>query len=62
MYKHISYYEVLNISEDASAEDIRQSYRKHIKIWHPDLHPGDEQAAIKTQEINEALRHQLCLA
>lgn len=54
MDKNITYYDVLEIAEDASAEDIRQAYRKLIKIWHPDLHPGDEKAALKTQEINEA--------
>ena len=49
-----TYYDILEIAEVASAEDIRQAYRKLIKIWHPDLHPGDESAAIKTREINEA--------
>lgn len=54
MEKKITYYDILEITEDASAEDIRQAYRKLIKIWHPDLHPDDEKAALKTQEINEA--------
>lgn len=49
-----TYYDILEIAEVASAEDIRQAYHKLIKIWHPDLHPGDESAAIKTREINEA--------
>ena len=54
MDKKITYYDILEITEDASTEDIRQAYRKLIKIWHPDLHPDDENAALKTQEINEA--------
>ena len=49
-----TYYDVLNISADASAEEIKQAYRDLIKRWHPDLHPGDESAAIKAREINEA--------
>lgn len=49
-----SYYEILNISENSSEKDIKEAYRKLIKVWHPDLHPGDEEAVIKTQEINEA--------
>ena len=47
-------YEILEITEDAASDDIKQAYRNLIKIWHPDLHPDDEQAAAKTQSINEA--------
>ena len=54
MSKKNTYYDVLEISENASEEDIKQAYRNLIKIWHPDLHPGDENAAIKTRAINEA--------
>ena len=54
MNKKNTYYDVLEISENASEEDIKQAYRNLIKIWHPDLHPGDENAAIKTRAINEA--------
>ena len=49
-----TYYDVLNINKNASAEEIKHAYRKLIKLWHPDLHFGDENAVIRTREINEA--------
>lgn len=54
MISNKTYYECLEISESASAKEIKLAYRKLIKKWHPDLHPGDEYAIERTQEINEA--------
>ena len=48
------YYEVLGISKDASADDIKKAYRKLAKMYHPDMHPGDTEAEEKFKEANEA--------
>ena len=48
------YYEVLGVTKDASADDIKKAYRKEAKKYHPDLHPGDKEAEAKFKEINEA--------
>ncbi len=40
MQQDKTYYEVLDLPEDASAEELKQAYRSLIKIWHPDLYPG----------------------
>lgn len=49
-----SFYEILGVSKDASADEIKSSYRKLARQYHPDLHPGDEEAANKFKEISEA--------
>lgn len=50
----IDYYKILEITEDASDEQIKQAYRKLAKKYHPDSNPGNESAALKFQEITEA--------
>ncbi len=48
------YYEVLGVSKDASADDLKKAYRKLAKQYHPDLNPGDKTAEAKFKEVNEA--------
>lgn len=48
------YYEVLGVNKNASDDEIKNSYRKLAKKYHPDLHPNDAEAANKFKEINEA--------
>lgn len=47
-------YKVLGLEPNASDEDVKRAYRKLAKKYHPDLNPGDEEAARKMQEVNEA--------
>ncbi len=47
-------YQVLGVSRDASDEEIKKAYRKLAKKYHPDLHPGDQEAAKQMQRINAA--------
>ena len=49
-----NYYEILGVSKTASADEIKAAYRKLAKQYHPDLHPGDAEAARRMNEINEA--------
>lgn len=48
------YYEILNISKDASQDEIKSSFRKLAKKYHPDLNPDNKEAEQKFKEINEA--------
>lgn len=47
------YYEVLGVSRDASAEEIKKAYRRLAFQYHPD-HNRDAGAEEKFKEINEA--------
>ena len=47
-------YSVLGVSKDASEEEIKSAYRRLAKKYHPDLNPGDPEAARKMNEINAA--------
>ena len=47
-------YEVLGLPHGASEEEVTKAYRKLAKKYHPDLNPGDEEAARKMSEVNEA--------
>ena len=54
MAQETTHYSVLRVSEDATAEEIKQAYRRLVKLWHPDLHPDDMSAQKRMAEINEA--------
>ena len=48
------YYEVLGISRDASASEVKKAYYKAAKKHHPDTNKGDDNAAKKFAEATEA--------
>ena len=47
-------YQILGVDPSASDEEIKRAYRKLAKKYHPAANPGDEYAARKMQEINDA--------
>lgn len=49
-----NYYKTLGVSKDASADEIKRSYRKLAREWHPDVAKDKPDAEHKFKEINEA--------
>ena len=47
-------YEVLDVPKNASIQDIKKSYRKLAKKYHPDLNPGNKEAEKKFKAISHA--------
>src|SRR3954454_16740165 len=47
-------YEILGISREAAAEDVKKAYRQMALKYHPDRNPGDKEAEKKFREAAEA--------
>jgi molecular chaperone DnaJ len=48
------YYETLKVDRKASQDDIRKSYRRLARKYHPDLNPGDKAAEDRFKKLQEA--------
>lgn len=52
--KKRDYYEVLGVSKNADAAEIKKAYRKLALKYHPDKNPGNKEAEEKFKEAAEA--------
>ena len=53
-YLEKDYYKVLGVAKTASADEIKQSYRKLARKYHPDANKGDSKSEERFKEISEA--------
>jgi tetratricopeptide (TPR) repeat protein len=49
-----NFYQILNVSPNATARQIKKAYVKLIKQFHPDKNPKDPESGERTKSINEA--------
>lgn len=48
------YYKVLGVPQSATRAEIKTAFRKLAKKYHPDRNPGNQKAAQRFRQINEA--------
>ncbi len=48
------YYQILGVKKDAKNDDIKKSYRRLARKFHPDVNPNDKAAEEKFKEVQEA--------
>jgi molecular chaperone DnaJ len=48
------FYKVLGVTKDVSDAELKKTYRKLSRKYHPDTNPGDAKAEAKFKEISEA--------
>jgi curved DNA-binding protein len=49
-----NYYDILDVPRGATNDDIKRSYRRLARQYHPDLNPGDKSAEDRFKDIGEA--------
>ena len=48
------YYAILGLTKTASADEIKKTFRKLARKYHPDMNPGNKEAEARFKEVNEA--------
>ena len=48
------FYRILGVADNATPDEIKKSYRKLAKQYHPDANPNDAAAAERFKEVSEA--------
>ena len=49
-----NYYQILDLEPTASPEEVKKSYRKLAKVWHPDRNNNSPESVSRFKLISEA--------
>lgn len=49
-------YRLLGLTTQASRDEVKASYRRLVRLYHPDVNPGDESAHEKFIQLHEAYK------
>jgi DnaJ-class molecular chaperone len=49
-----SYYDILEVKNNATLDEIKKSYKQLARKWHPDKNPSNNEAEIKFKDISHA--------
>lgn len=53
-FRHDDPYQVLGLTHGASPAEITRAYRLRARTWHPDVRPGDPDAAAQFRALSDA--------
>jgi curved DNA-binding protein len=48
------FYSILGVGKTANADEIKKSYRRLARKYHPDMNPGNKEAEARFKEVSEA--------
>ncbi|WP_293342818.1 J domain-containing protein [Microcoleus sp. CAWBG58] len=48
------YYAILGLNKTATSDEIKKTFRKLARKYHPDMNPGNKEAEARFKEVNEA--------
>jgi molecular chaperone DnaJ len=48
------YYQILGVKKDAKADEVKKSYRRLARKYHPDVNPNDKASEDKFKDVQEA--------
>lgn len=60
--EYIDYYKVLGIAKSATESEIKSSYRKLARKYHPDLNPNNKEAEKSLKKSTKPMKYSVILS